>query len=342
MTAAFLAPLAGGLRQAAVRPRANPFSVSPSRPLALPPVSAPAFRRSTLCATATTPSPPPPLPSTTRAPSPSRPPPVPSHFPPTATCRLGTLSPSPTPPPSASLPRTTWCATPAASTAGPLRPTPPRSLFPAQSLFNGSYRVSVVVPNFARVLDFAFVQDATTGGVRYDDNSGALFHIPVVNQLRLTANGEVQSYVAGSEDEDADGARSGMELDGDRGVDVTGGGGVGGVGMDPVLDEGEEAALHRSRGESALVGEAAGLGNIQISAARDAFERFDPEMTGVLSVEASVRALVLLGFEMTEGRLRTLLSEVGAEGGAGEGLAMADFMLVYADLENADEGIDIL
>lgn len=113
--------------------------------------------------------------------------------------------------------------------------------------------------------------------------------------------------------------------------------------MAPVLDDGEEAALHRSRGESALVGEAAGLGNIQISAARDAFERQDPDMTGVLSPSGAVRALVILGFDMDEGRLQELLATVGAGGGVeGEGLHMSDFMRVYADLENADEGIDIL
>jgi len=342
MTAAFLAPLAGGLRQAAVRPSANPSSVSQSRPSAWPPVSAPALRRRTLCAAAATPSPPassaiddsgaitkPTIPGT-------------FTFTPDGDVSVGdTLSVTYTPPVGLFTEDDVVCYAGGFNGWSSETDTTPL-LFPAQSLFNGSYRVSVVVPNFARVLDFAFVQDAAAGGVRYDDNSGALFHIPVVNQLRLTANGEVQSYVAGSEDEEADGTRSGLEVDGDRGVDLSGGGGVGGVGMDPVLDEGEEAALHRSRGESALVGEAAGLGNIQISAARDAFERLDPEMTGVLSVEASVRALVLLGFEMTEGRLRTLISEVGAKVGAGGELAMTDFMLVYADLENADEGIEIL
>lgn len=202
-------------------------------------------------------------------------------------------------------------------------------LFPAQSLLDGRYRVAVVVPNFARVLDFAFVQDAAAGGVRYDDNGGALFHIGVVNQLRLTPDGEVQSYVAN---------KDGSAVD--AGADGAGGDGDGGVGMEPVLDEGAEAALHRSRGESAAVGEAAGLGNIQISAARDAFERQDPAMTGVLSVAAAVRALVILGFEMDERRLRELRSTVGA--GGGDDLHMSDFVRVYADLENADEGIDIL
>lgn len=217
-------------------------------------------------------------------------------------------------------------------------------LFPAQSLLDGRYRVAVVVPNFARVLDFAFVQDAAAGGVRYDDNGGALFHIGVVNQLRLTPDGEVQSYVANKDgsavDAGADGAGGDGDGGGGRGVDLAGGGGVGGVGMEPVLDEGAEAALHRSRGESAAVGEAAGLGNIQISAARDAFERQDPTMTGVLSVAAAVRALVILGFEMDERRLRELRSTVGA--GGGDDLHMSDFVRVYADLENADEGIDIL
>ncbi|GAB0491967.1 hypothetical protein MMPV_003225 [Pyropia vietnamensis] len=217
-------------------------------------------------------------------------------------------------------------------------------LFPAQSLLDGRYRVAVVVPNFARVLDFAFVQDAVEGGVRYDDNGGKLFHIGVVNQLRLTPDGEVQSYVAnvdGSADDDAD--ADGVGGDSRRGVDIKGGGGVGGVGMAPVLGEGEEEALHRSRGESALVGEAAGLGNIQISAARDAFERQDPAMRGVLSAASAVKALLFLGFEMDEERLKEVQATAGVrERGEAEGLHMSDFMRVYAELENADEGIEIL
>lgn len=342
MAAAFLPPPGGCSRLPAGR-----SASSPGRQLSRVPRAAPATapRRCSLVATAATPSPPA-----------STPPAVDSSGAITVAKTPGTVSVSPadrdvsvgdtltltyTPPPGLFTPDDVVCYAGGFNGWSSDTDTSPL-LFPAQSLLDGRYRVAVVVPNFARILDFAFVQDAVSGGVRYDDNAGELFHIKVVNQLRLTPDGEVQSYVADAEDAadgDADSAGGG----GDRGVDLQGGGGVGGVGMAPVLDDGEEAALHRSRGESALVGEAAGLGNIQISAARDAFERQDPDMTGVLSPSGAVRALVILGFDMDEGRLQELLATVGAGGGVeGEGLHMSDFMRVYADLENADEGIDIL
>lgn len=189
--------------------------------------------------------------------------------------------------------------------------------FPMMPIAHGRYRVSLCVPNFATNIQFAITD---TSGFEWDLNGGSLFEIKVKYQQRPTSDGEVENFDATQTE-----TKHRVQLDHPTAIE-------------PVLQPDVEENLHRVRGEAVLIGEEKGLGNIQISQARDTFDRFDRDRTGTMLTADIPKALELLDFDLEEERINELCNMYVK----GEKASMTEFMLVYADLEMADEGIQMV
>lgn len=189
--------------------------------------------------------------------------------------------------------------------------------FPMTPLLNGSFRVGVTVPDYAKSLDFA-ITDHT--GYLWDDNNGNYYSILVRHRKRVDKEGKVEEYIASD----------GKEYSRDISADVTG---------SQVLRPGEEQRLQEIRGEAALVGEEQGLGNVLISQARDVFERFDHGRTGYIAVADIGKALSELCFDLEKEELAALTARFVANP---EQCSMVEWMLMYSELELSDHGIEMV
>lgn len=185
--------------------------------------------------------------------------------------------------------------------------------FPLMPLLNGSFRVSVMVPDYARTVDFAV---SSASGFAWDDNDGQFFVIPVKYRKRLDREGEVEAYVADT----------GVEIKRDAKVELS---------ESPVMMPEVEKNLHRIRGEAALIGEEKGLGNILVSQARDTFERYDHGRVGLIEKSDVHNALADMCFDLPADKVEELMVRFVGE----KQCSMVEFMLIYAELELEDYGI---
>mmetsp|Transcript_4155 Transcript_4155/g.12495 ORF Transcript_4155/g.12495 Transcript_4155/m.12495 type:complete len:278 (+) Transcript_4155:68-901(+) len=195
---------------------------------------------------------------------------------------------------------------------------------PARQEGNGEYRVVVTVPNFARIIDFAF-----SDGVRYDTNDGKYFHIPVRYQQRLNKEGEPEMFDADSE------TQLKVELGefrNSQGETVA------------AISSDQERLLHESRAKAALVAEKFSLGAIHVSQATAAFDRYDKRSVGLISMSSAVEALTELGFEINADDINGMLREfAGADTShTFEDLTPSDFIVAYGLLESNDEGLEMI
>lgn len=190
--------------------------------------------------------------------------------------------------------------------------------FPFTPLLNGSFRVSIVIPDFAKSIDFAVTDQS---GFAWDDNAGKCYSIPVKYRKRLDKKGEVEEYVA----------EEGEEVMRDLSAEQA---------VSPVMIKEEEERLHQIRGEANLVGEEKGLGNILINEARDMFEKFDEGRMGLIPRAKVGEALEMMSFELAEGELDALLEKYVKEGN--EQCSMVEWMLIYSELELSDHGLDLV
>jgi hypothetical protein len=188
-------------------------------------------------------------------------------------------------------------------------------LFPMIPLEEGRYRVSVCVPDYAKSVVFGFTDES---GFAWDTNDGKYFRIPIRFQKRYNAKEEVVEEFEASNTISMDLKRESASP--------------------PVLDVAEERNLHKIRGEATMVGEEKGLGNIHISQARDTFDRYDTGRKGFISISNVASALEVMGFDLPQSRVADLVSKFVS----GDKASMTEFMLLYAELELDDEGIDIV
>lgn len=194
-------------------------------------------------------------------------------------------------------------------------------IFPCTKLLDGALRVSVCVPDYATSIQFGFFNQS---GFAFD----MTYAITVKFRKRPkkgSEEGEVEMYVAGEEAE-VDEAQFGADLKRESA-------------SAPVLTVDAEETLHQIRGEATMVGEEAGVGSVFISQVRDTFSRFDVEGVGLIQVEDIPRVLGALSFELDDDRLKELTKKYVARG---DQCAMTEFMGLYCELENEDEGIVIV
>jgi hypothetical protein len=190
-------------------------------------------------------------------------------------------------------------------------------LFPMIPLEGGGYRVSVCVPDYAKSIAFGFTDES---GLAWDTNGGNYYRIPVRFQKRYNAKDDMVE-----------------EFEAERTKQIS---------MDlkresaspPVLDVAEERTLHKIRGEATMVAEKKGLGNIHISLARDTFDRYDDGRNGYIPTSKVATALETMGFDLTQSHVDELVARFVK----GENASMTEFMLLYAELELADEGLEIV
>ena len=190
--------------------------------------------------------------------------------------------------------------------------------FPFTPLLDGRYRVSIMVPNYAKSVDFCIT---STNGWAWDDNNGAMYTIPVKYRKKLDKDGNIVEFVANDESEEVK-RDAKVEEDGPR-----------------ILVAEDEATLHRLRGEAALVGEEKGLGNILISHARDTFDRFDCNRAGTITAADVGEALKCMSFDLNDIELNDLIKKFVKDGNK---VTMVEFMLIYSELEANDYGLDMV
>jgi hypothetical protein len=188
-------------------------------------------------------------------------------------------------------------------------------LFPMIPLEGGRYRVSICVPDYAKSVVFGFTDES---GFAWDTNDGKYFRIPIRFQKRYNPKEEVVEEFEASNTISMDLKRESASP--------------------PVLDVAEERTLHKIRGEATMVGEEKGLGNIHISQARDTFDRYDTGRKGFISISNVASALEVMGFDLPQSRVTELVTKFVA----GDKASMTEFMLLYAELELDDEGINIV
>ena len=199
-------------------------------------------------------------------------------------------------------------------------------LFPLTETGTGDYRVSVNVPDFAKSLEFAF----TDGGFRWDTNEDQYYRVNIKYQQKLNKDGEIETVIVGEGDEEGDDTIKRDLSAEDK--------------FQPILKPNEEASLHRIRAEASVIGEKEGLGNIQVSLARDAFERYDDDRDGVIALKDLKQVLADIEFaDLDQDRydelVRTFVDENPTEETR---VSMTAYMLMYSALEKDDEGIDIV
>lgn len=189
--------------------------------------------------------------------------------------------------------------------------------FPFVPLLDGHFRVSVIVPDYARSIDFVV---SSASGYIWDDNSGNFYTIPIKYRKHLDRHGEVESFVA----------NAGLEIKRDAKVELN---------ESPVLMPEVESNMHRIRGEAAIIGEEKGLGNILVSQARDTFERYDYDRVGLIDIGDVSKALKDMAFDLENAEVDDLLQRFVKNE---HKCSMVEWILIYAELELSDHGIQMV
>lgn len=197
-------------------------------------------------------------------------------------------------------------------------------MFPLNMEGDGSFRATVTVPNFAKSVEFGF----TDGGTRWDVNDGNYYQIPVRYQQRLNKKGELETFVAAECEEKDEQPKRDLEAEGE---------------FQQILKPEEEESLHRIRGEAALIGEREGLGNMQISQARNMFDRYDFDRKGYIKLKDLRQVLHDIDFDLEDERYHELVKKFIAENPSDDTpVPMTAYMLLYSQLENDNEGIEMV
>lgn len=225
----------------------------------------------------------------------------------------------------------------------------------------GKFRISISVPNFARVLDFV-----VTDGVRYDTGpEGAFYHAMVTHVREADKGGNIVTYR-----QDADGklTKTGViekvdpqELERmmDEAAKAQGAAAAAPVPAEPMVDEtmadveqgmrqeitvtiDEQDAVQKMRAEASVLGERLGLGNMQVNEARDAFDVFDSK-DGLLEFENVGKVLEKLGFdELDSTQQAELIGEhVLKKRPDASSMTLTEFMYLFKELDVLDIGIDM-
>ncbi|CAM9630701.1 unnamed protein product [Ectocarpus sp. 12 AP-2014] len=226
----------------------------------------------------------------------------------------------------------------------------------------GNFRISINVPNFARVLDFV-----VTDGVRYDTGPEGLFYHAMVTHVREADKaGNIITYR-----QEADGTliKTGIiekvdpqELERmmDEATKTQAAAAAPPPVADPMVDEtmaeveqglrqeitvtiDEQDAVQKMRAEASVLGERLGLGNMQVNEARDAFDVHDNEQ-GLLAFEDVGKVLDKLGFqdELDSAQLAELIgTHVLEKRPDADTMTLTEFMYLFKALDDLDIGIDI-
>lgn len=225
----------------------------------------------------------------------------------------------------------------------------------------GKFRISINVPNFARVLDFV-----VTDGVRYDTGPEGLFYHALVTHVReadkagnivtyrqeadgtLTKTGIIEKVDPQELERMIDEATKAQEtaaaaLEEDPMVDETIAEVEQGLRQEVTVTIDEQDAVQRMRAEASVLGERLGLGNMQVNEARDAFDLFD-NAEGLLAFEDVGKVLDKLGFqdELDSAQLAELIGTHVLEARPGaDTMTLSEFMYMFKALDDMDVGIDI-
>eukprot|EP00903_Cladosiphon_okamuranus_P005540 g5516.t2 len=228
----------------------------------------------------------------------------------------------------------------------------------------GKFRISINVPNFARVLDFV-----VTDGVRYDTGPEGLFYHALVTHVReadkagniityrqepdgtLIKTGVIEKVDPQELERMMDEATKAQEaaaaaaaaLEANPMVDDTIAEVEKGLRQEVTVTVDEQDAVQRMRAEASVLGERLGLGNMQVNEARDAFDVFD-DAEGLLAFENVGKVLDKLGFEgeLDSSQLAELIGTHVLEARPDANtMTLSEFMYLFKALDDMDVGIDI-
>lgn len=226
---------------------------------------------------------------------------------------------------------------------------------------DGKFRVSITVPNFAKVLDFV-----VTDGIRYDTGpDGAFFHALVTHVREADKGGNIITY---RQEPDGQLIKTGViekvdpqELERmmEEATKAQAASPAAPVVAEPMVDDAiasveagmrqeitvtidEQAAVQKMRAEASVLGERLGLGNMQVNEARDAFDVFD-DKDGMLAFEDVGKVLEKLGFDEVDPTMQAELigKHVLASRPDAESMELVEFMYLFKELDVMDVGIDM-
>ncbi|CAM9236018.1 unnamed protein product [Ascophyllum nodosum] len=225
---------------------------------------------------------------------------------------------------------------------------------------DGKFRVSINIPNFARVLDFV-----VTDGVRYDTGpGGAFYHALVTHVIDADKTGNIITYRQDSDGtlvktgviektdplelermmEDASKAQTEVAVGPSPApmVDDTIGDVKESLRQEVMVSVVEQDAVQKMRAEASVLGERLGLGNMQVNEARDAFDVFDSE-EGLLAFEDVGKVLDKLGFDELDSSQQAELigTHVLEKRPDATSVTLMEFMYLFKALDEMDVGIDI-
>lgn len=247
---------------------------------------------------------------------------------------------------------------------------------------DGSYRVSVNLPNFAKSLDFCF-----SDGVRYDSNDGKLYHImvsmkrgnsyrqiiellviklipnleptvfPCLMIFLLFGDGFQVTNIQMPEDDgtiisyrqEADGSlsRTGIIKKQDpqelqKMVDASVKKNIN-KDLEVKITVDEQTRVQEMRADAARLAKDLGLSNMLANEARDAFDRFADRRRDLLPFSKLAEVFSLLGFDLEEQELTSLILKYTLDKNpTATTINIREFMLMFAELDTADTGIDMV
>mmetsp|Transcript_29021 Transcript_29021/g.38139 ORF Transcript_29021/g.38139 Transcript_29021/m.38139 type:complete len:345 (-) Transcript_29021:284-1318(-) len=202
----------------------------------------------------------------------------------------------------------------------------------------GKFKVSLNIPNFAKVMDFIF-----TDGVRYDTNNGEYYHLRVKHVREVSENGDIILY---TQDNEGNLIQEGVipkidpqELE--KMIDQEMGSVQKNLKQDTLLTPEAEVASQQKIAEASILGEDLGLGNMEVGEARNTFSMFS--VNDKMSLEGLSNALNYLGFEVPQKQQEELInSHKPSNSMDTEYISLAEFMHIYADLDLNNVGLEIV
>ncbi|CAN0274521.1 unnamed protein product [Pylaiella littoralis] len=228
----------------------------------------------------------------------------------------------------------------------------------------GNFRISINVPNFARVLDFV-----VTDGVRYDTGpDGKFYHAMVTHVREADKAGNIITYrqepdgtlIKTGVIEKVDPQELERMMEEATKAQAAATAAAEAAQADPMVDEtiseveqglrqeitvtiDEQDAVQRMRAEASVLGERLGLGNMQVNEARDAFDVLDND-DGLLAFENVGKVLDQLGFqdELDSSELAELIGKHVLEARPdADTMTLSEFMYLFKELDDMDVGIDM-
>ena len=113
-------------------------------------------------------------------------------------------------------------------------------------------------------------------------------------------------------------------------------------GLEVMLTTEEQLQVQKLRAEASFVGERLGLGSMLVNEARDTFDMFDDDETMTMDAKALGLALGHMGFDLEDEEVEGLMDRhVRNKRPEANTVTLMEFMSVFAELDNADTGLDI-